>query len=248
MNSILITGGTGKVGKKLVAYFISLGYQVCTTTTKRDNKEALLKEIGQTNGKLEVIITDFAQPNGVGKIIAHYQKKGSAPNVVIHNARSLSSLAIGSNGLSASQDLLSEYEMAVVFPYEMTMALKKIGGLDNVIFISSMYGVVAPSPSLYEDFSASSPIQYGIAKAAQIHLTKELAVRMAPEVRVNCISFGGIQGRVDEGFLDRYARLSPQGRMLTEDDVVEPIAFLVSEGSKSMTGHNLIVDGGWTIW
>ena len=111
-----------------------------------------------------------------------------------------------------------------------------------------MYGVVAPTPSLYDNFEESSAVHYGVSKAAQIHLTKELAVRLAPKIRVNCVSFGGIKGRTDENFENRYKNLTPLQRMLEEEDVVGPIDFLVSDNSTNMTGQNIKVDGGWTIW
>ena len=64
-----------------------------------------------------------------------------------------------------------------------------------------MYGVVVPNRNLYKDKYKSSSIFYGISKAAQIHLTKELAVRLSQDnIRVNSVSFGGIEGRVSSNF------------------------------------------------
>ena len=80
-------------------------------------------------------------------------------------------------------------------------------------------------------------------------MTKELAVRFAKDgIRVNCIAFGGIDGRVDKNFKDRYSKLTPMGRMLKEEDILGPVDFLLSETSSSITGEVLAADGGWTIW
>ena len=66
---------------------------------------------------------------------------------------------------------------------------------------------------------------------------------------MNSVSFGGVEGRVDEAFKKRYSNLCPQGRMLKLEDILEPINFLLDEKmSSGMTGHNLLVDGGWSIW
>ena len=80
-------------------------------------------------------------------------------------------------------------------------------------------------------------------------MTKELAVRFAGQnVRVNCVAFGGVDGRVDDEFKSRYSALVPSGRMLTVEEIVGPIQFLTSGKSSSMTGHTIVADGGWSIW
>ena len=112
-----------------------------------------------------------------------------------------------------------------------------------------MYGSVAANPALYEGDSAQSPIQYGLAKAGLHHLTKELSVRFAKDnIRVNCIAFGGVEGRSHSDFKSRYAMLSPMGRMLREEEVIGPLEFLITTASSSITGHTIAADGGWTVW
>ena len=121
--------------------------------------------------------------------------------------------------------------------------------LKKIIIISSIYGVVGPTISLYNDFNNQSPIQYGITKAAQIHLSKELAIRYADlDILVNTVSYGGVEGRANEEFKKRYSNLTPLKAMLNLNEVIKPIDFLLSDGASGMTGHNLIVDKGWTLW
>lgn len=129
------------------------------------------------------------------------------------------------------------------------MHLSENGYLEKVINIASMYGVVVPNHSLYEDKAHVAPIHYGTVKAAMIHLTKELAVRLIDKnIIVNAISYGGVEGRVNEEFLQRYKTLCPQKKMLKEKEVSGSVLFLISNMSNSMIGHNLIVDGGWSLW
>jgi hypothetical protein len=251
MNEILITGGSGKIGFQLVNHFLSQNFKVITTTRDRNkfikDRQLQLTDIQFNN--LKIIEVDFAKEDAVQTIISHLISEEINPKSIIHNARSLEYLKIEEDTSVTNQNFLGELLIDVVFPYQLTFEiLKNTNKLENVIFISSMYGVVAPTPSLYENFHKSSPINYGVAKAAQIHLTKELAVRLAPEIRVNCVSFGGIKGRVDEVFMSKYKSLNPQGKMLEESEVIGPLDFLVSDRSKNMTGQNIIVDGGWTIW
>jgi len=146
---------------------------------------------------------------------------------------------------------MQEFYLNVVAAYELTtrLVVQESCVLENIINISSIYGVVAPNQRLYLDPEKQSPIHYGVCKAALLHLTKELAVRLAPRnIRVNAISYGGVEGRVNEDFLDRYSALCPQGRMLNEADIAWPALFLAGRGAAGITGHNMMVDGGWSVW
>ncbi|MBO6660492.1 MAG: SDR family oxidoreductase [Roseivirga sp.] len=252
METIIITGATGKIGKMLTEYFLKEGHEVIGTTTslqKFNDFKTSLSEKGVSTERLHGLELVFGEPDALEQAERFLSEGNISPTVVIHNARSLDSLTINEKGETDPQHLINEYQMAVVFPYQLTQLLKQKGTLKNVIFIASIYGVVAPNRQLYTDLKYSSPIQYGVAKAAQIHLAKELAVRLADEgIRVNAVSFGGFQGRAPEGFVAKYEALTPMGGMLKDEEVIKPVDFLVGEGSSSMTGHNLIVDGGWTAW
>ena len=251
MKTILITGGSGKVGFQLVNHFLKQNFLVVTTTRDRtsfyEKKRGHLHKAYEDN--LKVLEVDFNQKHAAEVVFNFLKKENVALETVVHNARSLDFIEMEEDGSVTEENFAGEFFMDVIFPYRLNLELLKIPNrLSNIIFISSMYGVVAPTPSLYENFKSSSAIHYGVSKAAQIHLTKELAVRLSPEVRVNCVSFGGIKGRADKNFVARYSKLNPQGKMLHEEDVIGPIDFLVSEKSANMNGQNIIIDGGWTIW
>ena len=168
---------------------------------------------------------------------------------LINNFRDAGNLKT-ETGRPSQEQWQREYLAAVVVPYELSIALADVGGLKSVINITSMYGITAGNLSLYNGNEAAAPIHYNVSKAAEIHLSREMAVRLADkEIRVNGIAYGGIKGRADADFEKRYAALCPQQGMLNASDLSGAALFLLSDQAAGrVTGQILQVDGGWTIW
>lgn len=249
--TILVTGGTGKFGRALVSYFLTAGDFVIATCRTDKSLEKLRAEYPDAGNKLSGIKVDLTESGAIAALIDQLNAHELAPDCLVNNARSISFLEIDQNGLASRENFANEYLLDVIVPYELTMALmmQKGSQLRRVVNIGSMYGTVAANPHLYTDPVQQSPLQYGVAKAALAHLTKELAVRLADKnIQVNCVAFGGVEGRVDEAFKQRYAKLCPMGRMLRDDEVVGPVDMLLSNKCSGITGHILAVDGGWGIW
>ncbi|MFY9074616.1 SDR family oxidoreductase [Malaciobacter mytili] len=119
----------------------------------------------------------------------------------------------------------------------------------SIINIASLYGVVSPNHKMYPGTGIVQPVAYTVSKHGIIGLTKYAATWLAEKgIRVNSITPGGIYNNHDELFLERFSNLSPNGRMTKKEELKGAIVYLASEASSSVVGHNLIVDGGWTIW
>lgn len=248
--TILITGGTGKLGKCFATHFAKNGWNVVITSTNEERASEFVRSFS-SNEKIIFFITDLSEPNASSLLIEKINAEGIEINHLINNARSLDSLQVNENGFSEREHLLKEFTMHVVVPYELSVSLfqNQKESLKTIVNIGSQYGSVAANPSLYNGDLAQIPIQYGLAKSAVHHLTKELSVRFIKYgIRVNCVAFGGVDGRSNESFKDRYSKLVPSGRMINEHEVVGPIEFLLSESSSSMTGAIIAADGGWTTW
>lgn len=247
MCKILITGGTGKIGKILLEAMLKDGHSVVFTTTQKNKGQELLDQLNTCTDQVAFIVSKFKDEHSVKDITMNLPFE---VDTIIHNARSIETLKIEQSGYISADQFNEELFMAVTFPYLLSHELVENGHpIKDIIFISSIYGVVVPNPCLYENFEMQSPINYGVAKAAQIHLSKELAVRYSKKgVRVNCISFGGVEGRVDDKFKERYSSLNPLNRMLNETDLYPPVQFLLNNPSLAITGENIKIDGGWTTW
>jgi NAD(P)-dependent dehydrogenase (short-subunit alcohol dehydrogenase family) len=141
------------------------------------------------------------------------------------------------------------------------MRKKKSGSIIN---ISSIYGIVGNDQSIYEGsnlhevYAKDSPnikqvYSHGVYNAAKGGLnafTRYLAAYYGKDnIRVNTITPGGIYNENEnEVFLKKYSSKVPLGRKAYRDEMNGALIYLASDASKYVTGHNLIVDGGYTIW
>jgi len=254
MKNIFITGGTGKIGGQIVAHYLREGQTVITTSRKKENALSLQSRFELSSkmmSNLHVIEVNFKDNNAEKTIINFFiSNKKLLPHVLVNNARSLDNLKTDEKGQSSVDAIANEYLINVILPYRLSVGLANISPvLYCIINISSIYGIVPFNPNLYTNYEKSAPIQYSLSKAAVIHLSKELSVRLREQkIRVNTVSYGGVIGRVDEDFKKRYALLCPEGVMLTEEQTTGPVIFLASEHSLGVTGQNIIQDGGWTVW
>ena len=120
-------------------------------------------------------------------------------------------------------------------------------GKGNIINISSIYGVVANDPGLYEGTNMKPPPDYTFVKGGMINFTRYLATYYGRKgIRANCICPGGYFNNQADPFLSRYEQRVPLGRMLNNDDLKGAVVFLASDASRYVTGATLMVDGGWT--
>tara|TARA_Y100000739_G_C20589440_1_gene457102 strand:+ start:1021 stop:1848 length:828 start_codon:yes stop_codon:yes gene_type:complete len=133
------------------------------------------------------------------------------------------------------------------------MANELEGGV--ILNIASDLSIISPDQRLYADSKLEKskqkvkPITYSVIKTGLIGMTKYLATYWAKEnVRCNAISPGGIYIDQDEIFIERIKQKIPLGRMAYKDEYRSAIQFLCSDASSYMNGHNLVIDGGRSIW
>ena len=117
----------------------------------------------------------------------------------------------------------------------------------SLVNISSIYGMVGPDFTVYDGTQMTMPVAYSAIKAGIINMDRYLASYYGKyNVRVNTISPGGIFDNQPQPFLDNYNKKVPLKRMGKPEDISPAIAFLLSDQASYITGHNLVVDGGWT--
>ena len=118
-----------------------------------------------------------------------------------------------------------------------------------ILNIGSTYGVTACDQRIYGESGINSSVAYAATKSGILNFTRYLASYwQGKDIRVNCLSPGGVFNNQAEEFVKNYTYRTMLKRMAEPDDLASALVYLVSDASKWVTGTNLIVDGGWTAW
>ena len=172
-------------------------------------------------------------------------------NILINNATFKEKNLIGYASKFKTQNLKkwrSSLEINLTCAFHLSQGLHQNltnSGKASIINISSIYGIYRPEWSIYKGTNIGNSSAYASAKGGLIQLTKWMSSTLAPQVRVNCVSPGGIFRNQPKKFVNSYQKKTLLGRMAKEEDLMGIIAYLASDASSYVTGQNIIVDGGW---
>ena len=247
--TVLLTGGYGHLGRAIAAGLLAHGARV-VVLGRSGEKFALA--FGEETDNLHFISCDVAETASVQTAFRQSFEQFGPPSLLINNAfysrgQQPDALPDADFALGLDGSVGTAYRcLREVLPY-----LRAAGG-GKIINVASMYGVVAPDFAAYADAPQFlNPPHYGAGKAAMIQLTKYFASYLGPEnIQVNCVSPGAFPSdnvRADAAFEDELRRRIPLGRVGEPQDLAGAFVFLSSKAADFVTGHNLVVDGGWTI-
>lgn len=138
---------------------------------------------------------------------------------------------------------------AVFYLCQQVLKIMKKQRSGSIVNTGSIYGVVGNDFTLYEEYNGTSPAAYSAIKGGLINFSKYLASYYGKyNLRVNCVSPGGVLDEKNQhlSFIQRYSEKSPLKRLGNPEEMAGPVLFLLSSDSSFITGHNLLVDGGWT--
>jgi Dehydrogenases with different specificities (related to short-chain alcohol dehydrogenases) len=247
---VVVTGGYGFLGKAICLGLSEAGAKVYLTGKELDKLNEVAAEI---NGKnIEVLDLDIRYSSSIQKGIESIWEKEKRVDVLLNNA------VYGKQGdaLDANDsEWFLGIDGTVGGVYRATKAIipylekNKCG---TIINIASMYGIVSPDPSVYDENSQSSPPSYAIGKAGIIQYTRYAACHLGSRgIRVNCVSpgpFPDLSIQTSAKFIENLKKKNPLGRIGVPNDMVGIVIFLASDASSFITGQNICIDGGWTAW
>jgi len=254
--SALITGGGGHIGSMMAETLAEMGAALVLVDREAERLDALAMQLRETWGcPVTTHVCDLEDEADRLLMIAAVEADGAGPDILVNNAAFVGTSGLGGWVVPFEEQSLDTWRRA--FEVNLTAAFHlsqaflprlRVGGHGAIINIGSIYGELGPDWSLYEGTAMGSPAAYGASKGGLLQFTRWLATTIAPDVRVNAISPGGVARGQPESFVDRYVARVPMRRMAVEDDFRGAAAFLASDASGYVTGQVLAVDGGWGAW
>jgi NAD(P)-dependent dehydrogenase (short-subunit alcohol dehydrogenase family) len=243
----LVTGGSGRLGRAFAAALTERGARVIVSGRRVSDLIATC----EATGAEAYVCADLRNEADITSLFDELDSRAAHVDILVNNAGQ--AIGTGPEGPRAAQfeEVLALNVTALyICAQHAAVRMRKRGG-GKIINVGSIYGLVAPDDRLYEGssgmVSASAP--YVASKSALVALTKELAVRLARDnIQVNLVSPGGVEADQPAEFRRRYAARTPAGRMAHPEDIAGVVVFLASDAANYVTGHNLVVDGGFTVW
>ena len=251
----LITGGCGHIGSSIANKLSQCGSDLILIDLDQASLVKIKRRIEKKyNNNVEVFSLDLAITKEREACIKNLKKKFNKIDIMVNS--------IGMVGTNKMKGWNSGFENQNIDAWNkaidtnLTSIFFLVQGLykimnrtknASIINISSIYGVNAPDWDIYKNTSINNPAAYSVSKAGIFYMTKWLASTLAPYIRVNTISPGGVKRNQEKSFINKYNKKTLLNRMATEEDISEPVLFLASDMSSYITGQNIIVDGGWTI-
>jgi len=252
---VLITGAFGHIGKALASGFAENGCSLVLLDKDSVFDEQFYLKLKNFSMPIQFYPIDLESKENRKSVIRKIISENRRIDVLINNAAFVGTSDLEGWTVPFEQQSIETWDRALevnlTAPFELIQGLiaplRKSEGA-SIINVASIYGVIAPDLSIYEGTKMGNPAAYAASKAGLIQLTRWLATALAPQIRVNCVSPGGIFRGQDPLFLEKYIKKTPLGRMATEEDISNYIAYLASDSSSYLTGQNQILDGGFTIW
>lgn len=249
----LVTGAAGHLGAAICDALAELGADLLLVDRKGAAVEALASDLqARWKTRSTALFCDLESESDRASLIAAVSK---APlHVLVNNAAFVGTSELQGWGTTFEKQTVETWRRALevnltsVFDLckGLAPALRQAKG--SVINIGSIYGALGPDWGLYEGTSMANPAAYAASKGGLLQLSRWLATTLAPDVRVNSISPGGIARGQAESFVRQYTDRTPLKRMMTEQDVKGAVAFLATGLSDYVTGQNIFIDGGWSSW
>lgn len=261
--TIIVTGANGQIGLSLVKKLAQYNAKIVAVDLKVNNIHKMRQENKIIESKILILKSDIKKLREVKTIFIKAKKKFNSINSLVCNA----GVAVFENYLQRTEKSLDKVinvniKGTFYCIREFINNYESKLGEGSIVNVASHYGLISPDPRIYVDTKRASSEIYGASKAAIIQMTKYFAVHaIKKNIRTNSVSPGGIADtdnvlgkkvlqniKQGSGFRKEYSKRCPMARLAKINEVVDPILFLLSSSSSYINGHNLVIDGGYSVW
>lgn len=258
----VVSAGARNFGYYFAQALAEAGAKVHLTSRSQEQAVATAEKLGlETGSEVFGHGVDPGDESAVAAFFGQLEEGGGSCDILINNAGGRPSYPVPSNAYAYAMErhpleiwkgAIDAYLTSSFVMTKHALPLMKRSSAGSIIFISSISGLVGRDRSLYRPFADQNAncVDYSAAKAGMIGLMQDLAAQVGPEgIRVNAISPGGFERGHPAEFVAEYSKRTMLGRM-GEDavDLKGAVVFLASNASRYVTGHNLIVDGGFVSY
>jgi NAD(P)-dependent dehydrogenase (short-subunit alcohol dehydrogenase family) len=260
----IITGGAGLLGVRHGEAIAAAGGVAVLADLRGADAEARAAEIAAaTGGKAAGMACDVTRAASIEALLEGVMSRFGRVDILVNNAANNPKVEAPGQAFSRLENFpLEQWEADLAVGLTGPFLCARIVGAafarqkhGVIVNISSEYGVIAPDQRLYlepgvpADRQPVKPVTYTVVKAGLHGLTIYLATYWAGAgVRVNTITLGGVESGQPAEFLERATSKIPLGRMAQPHDFQGALVYLCSDAAAFVTGANLVVDGGKTIW
>lgn len=249
-----ITGGAGHIGQAIARKLAGRGVLIAVLDKNADAGRAFAAELEAAHtGDHRFIDADLMQPESFAVIRAQIESVFGRLDYLVNNAAFYDDapgwgVPFAQEGYEAWLKVMRVNLLAPFFLAQALHPLLEKSDDASIVNIGTMYSAVGPDWGLYEGTDMTNPAAYSASKGGLLSTTRWLATALAPKVRVNMVSPGGIERGQNAQFLERYNKRTPLGRMGTENDISGMVSLLLSPEGAYITGQHMLIDGGWTAW
>lgn len=245
----LVTGGAGRYGRQISIALAEAGATVIVASRCQEKCEAFASKVREAGWKAEARALDLTSEESVNQVAKAIVARCGRIDILFNNAVITRSEPMEEHSVEEWARAMECNSVGLYRACRVFGELMASRGTGSIINVASIYGVVSPEFGIYDGHpEMTNPPSYGFAKAGMLQLTRYLAVYFGKfGVRVNSLSPGGLcSPDMPRQFVENYSKRTSLGRMAGPNDLKGAAVFLASDASAYVTGHNLLVDGGYT--
>ncbi|RLE15148.1 short-chain dehydrogenase [Candidatus Aerophobetes bacterium] len=246
----IVTGGGSGLGRAMAMALSEAGAAVAVVDVNEETAQKVKDEISVSGGSSLAIKADVTSISEVNSMVEITVKEYGSLDILVNSAGTSHASLIEKMTLEIWDEVMKVNLTGVMLCCQAAVKQMMRQRRGKIINIASIAGMVIPKPKIF-----NGGYNYSASKAGVIIFTKRLAVEMAEYgITANCISPGYMRTPLTQKVLKdkksykEIINITPLRRLGEPSDLAGAVVFLASEASNFITGHNLVVDGGYTLW